>query len=371
MPRKTIEQIGSIGVVRDTPAHKLVDSAWSDAGNMRFDEKGAEALVGNLSLFSAASITPLWIQHFPSISNPHWVYGDLTSMWVFEGSTHTDITRLSGAYAGLDAERWQGTMLNGIGVFNNTVDIPQAWTVIAPGTDLVDLPNWTATRRCKSLRSFKNFLVALGMTDSGTFRPYRVVWSDSADAGTVPGSWDTTDPATDSREFDLAETSDFLVDQLILGDINIIYKENSTWGMQFIGPPFYFRFWKILSKSGLLHRDCVTNVPSGHLVVTQNDIILHSGQIESSRSIIDAKLRKWLFSAIDVGNFNNSFLVTNPLKNEVLFCFPEIGETYASLAIVWNWQDKSCGIRKLSPVTPFAAVGPLGSSIDDDEAWGV
>jgi len=371
MPRKTIEQLGSVGVVRDTPAHKLADSAWSDANNMRFSEKGAEALVGNLSVFSAASVTPLWIQAFPTVSNPHWAYGNLTAMWVFEGSTHTDITRVSGAYTGIASERWQGSMLNGVGIFNNAVDIPQAWNVIEPGTPLIDLPNWTSTRRCKSLRSFKNFLIALGMTDSGTARPYRVLWSDSADAGTVPGSWDSTDPATDSREFDLAETLDHLVDQLVLGDINIIYKENSTWGMQFIGPPFYFRFWKILSSSGILHRDCMVSVPSGHVVVTQNDIILHNGQRESSQSIINAKLRRWLFSVIDVSTFYNSFLIANPLENEVLFCFPEIGETFASLAVVWNWQYQSCGIRELSPVTPFAAIGPLGSTIDDDEAWGV
>lgn len=371
MPRRDIQLIGSPGVIRDTPAHKLNDAAFSDAKNMRFGEKGAESLVGNLSVFTAASITPLWIGFFPPITNPHWAYGDLASMWVFEGSTHSDITRASGAYGGDAGERWQSTVFNGIAIFNNTIDLPQAWNPVSPGTLLIDLPNWVTTRRAKSIRSFKNFLVALYLTDSGTARPYRVLWSDSADSGTVPGSWDSTDPATDSREFDLAETSDFLVDQLSMGDINIIYKEHSTWGMQFIGPPFYFRFWKILSKSGLLHRDCIANVPFGHVVVTQDDIIVHNGQVENSTSVLNAKLRRWLFSSIDVGNFVNSFLLVNPRKNEVLFCFPEIGETFASLAVVWNWQDKSLGVRELSPVTPFAATGPIGSSIDDDLEWGV
>ncbi len=370
MARKDIELIGSPGVVRDSPAHKIIDSAFSDAQNVRFGEKGAEALMGDMSIFSAASITPLWINVFPPLNNPHWVYGDLTKMFVFEGSTHTEITRASGVYAGNVAERWQATMFNGVAIFNNTIDLPQSWTPLTPATKLIDLPNWVTTRRAKSIRSFKNFLVALNLTDSGTERPYRVLWSDSADSGTVPGSWDSINPATDSREFDLAETSDFLVDQLTMGDVNIIYKETSTWGMQFIGPPFFFRFWKILSTSGLLHRDCVVNVPMGHVVVTQDDIIVHGGQIDGQRSILSAKLRRWLFSSIDVNNFFNSFLLSSPLQDQVYFCFPEIGETNATQAVVWNWREQSCGVRDLT-TTPFGAVGPIGSSLDDDIEWGV
>lgn len=367
--RKTVELIGSPGIVRDSPAHKIKDSAFSDGGNIRFGENGAESLVGDLEVFSSASITPLWIGFFPPITAPRWAYANLTEVWAYEGTTHTEITRISGDYNAIATERWQSTVFNGIGILNNTIDLPQAWTEFDPSTKLVDLPNWDSNRRAKSIRSFKNFLVALYMTDSSVERPYRVLWSDSADTGTVPGSWDSTDPATDSREFDLAETSDYLVDQLRMGDINIIYKENSTWGMQYIGPPFYFRFWKILSKSGLLHRDCVVNVPSGHAVITLDDVIVHSGQIDQSVSILDARMRRWLFGSIDTTNFRNSFLLSNPTKNEVYICFPSAGSTYADQAIVWNWQDKSLGARELTP-TPFGTVGPIGESIIDDVAWG-
>jgi hypothetical protein len=367
---KDVELIGSPGIILDSPAHKIVDSAFSAGKNMRFGDNGAESLVGDLEVFSTASITPLWVGFFPPITAPRWAYANLSEVWAYEGTTHTEITRVSGDYNGSSTERWQSTVLNGVGVLNNVLDLPQAWTNFEPTTPLVDLPNWVATRRCKSLRSFKNFLVALYLIDSGTERPYRVLWSDSANTGALPTNWDSTDPASDSREFDLAETSDYLVDQLSMGDINIIYKEHSTWGMQYIGPPYYFRFWKILSKNGLLHRDCMANVPFGHVVVTQNDMLVHSGQIERAESIINAKLRRWLFGSIDTTNFRNSFLMSNPTKNEVYFCFPEVGETYATLAVVWNWQDKSIGIRELTP-TPFGAVGPVGESIIDDLEWGV
>ena len=369
MARETINQIGSPGIIYDVPAHSLGPTAWTDGSNIRFGEDGVESFLGDQPTFSTASVSPLWIQFFPPITGPRWVYTTLTEAWCYQGSTHTEITRASGDYNAIATERWHSTMFNGIGILNNTIDVPQMWTDIDSTTALADLTNWTSTRRCKSLKSFKNFLVALYMTDSSVARPYRILWSDSADTGTVPGSWDSTDPTTDSREFDLAETSDYLVDQLALGDVNIIYKENSTWGMQYIGPPFYFRFWKILSKNGMLHRDCVVNVPFGHCVVTQDDIIVHSGAIEQSESIVDAKMRNWIFNTIDPDNFKNSFLLANPRSNEVLFFFPESGETYASIAVVWNYKYKSLGIRELSATIPFGSSGPVGESITDDPGW--
>lgn len=370
MATKDIELLESPGVVRDTPPHKLNDAAFSDGENIRFGDEGAEALTNDIETFSSAGFSPLWLQFFPPITAPLWVYASLTEVWVVENTTHTEITRVSGDYTAVAEERWQSAILNGIGVFNNSVDIPQAWNPIDSGTPLIDLPNWDSNRRAKCIRSFKNFLIALNMTDSGVNRPYRILWSDSADAGTVPGSWDSTDPTTDSREFDLAETSDYLVDQLPLGDVNIVYKENSVWGMQYIGPPFYFRFWKILSKNGLLHRDCVANVPFGHAVVTQDDIILHSGQVENFKSILTKSQRRWLFSAIDPSSFYNSFLVADPQKGELYFCFPELGSTYATMALIWNWRDKNIGFRTLLSI-PFAATGPVGASIIDDVEWGV
>lgn len=369
MPRITVEMLKSPGVVRDTPAHKLPPEAVTDAKNIRFSESGAEALVGDLDIFSTASITPLWLNFFPPITAPIWVYGNLTEMWAVENTSHTEITRSASDYNAIVTERWQAAVLNGAAVFNNTVDVPQGWAAFDSSTLLVDLPNWAGTRRCKSIRAFKNFLVALNMTDSGVSRPYRVLWSDSAVPGTLPGSWDSTDPTTDSREFDLAETSDHLVDQLSLGDINVIYKEHSTWGMQYIGPPYYFRFWKILSKNGLLARDLVANVPHGHIVVGQDDIIVHSAQIEQSQSILDKTMRKWLFSVIDSTNYKNSFIVPHARRNELYFCYPEIGETYANQALVWNWRDNNIGVRDLVS-TPFAAVGPIGESVAEDLEWG-
>jgi hypothetical protein len=206
------------------------------------------------------------------------------------------------------------------------------------------------------------------MTDSGQNRPYRIVWSSPAQPGAVPPSWDTADPAQAANEADLGQTSDHLVDQLILGDVNIIYKEATTWGMAYIGPPFWFRFWEILPDRGLLWRDCVAEFSGGHVLITQDDIVIHNGQFESDQSIIDRKLRRWLFRSIDATNYRSTYVLSYPAKNEIWFCFPEAGSTYASLALVWNWKSNAIGIRDL-PEAPFTAMGPVGETLATDLPW--
>ena len=369
MPLATIEVMESPGLVRDVPNQKLVEGAFTEVKNFRFNEQGAETILGDRSVLTEASFNPVWLQPFPPRTNPVWVYMSLTEAWTVDGSTHTEITRtVGGDYAAVAGERWHSDVLAGYAFFNNTVDVPQSWEAFDSSNALVNLANWDANRKCKSLRSFKNFLIALYMTDSGVERPYRVLWSNPAAPGTLPTSWDSSDPAQDANEIDLADTSDYLVDSLTLGDIHVIYKEASTWGMRFVGAPFIFQFWQILAHRGLLHRDCAVQYPGGHVVATQDDIIVHSGQLESAESIVNRRLRRWLFSAIDTTNFKNSFMFADSAKNEAWFCFPETGSTYANVALIWNWRQNSIGFRDLTP-TPFAAVGPIGDELVEDLAW--
>jgi hypothetical protein len=365
---KHVEMLGSPGLVRDLPEQHLVENAVTDAKNVRFNRYGVETMTGDRSIFSPASINPLWIQPFPPITAPIWVYANLAKVYAVEGTTHTEITNVGGDFSGSAQERWNSCVLAGFGFFNNTVDVPQSWANFSTSNDLEDLSNWTSTRRCKALRSFKNFLIALNMTDSGINRPYRILWSSPAAPGTVPPSWDSSDPAQEANEIDLSQTPDHLVDCLPLADINVVYKETSTWGMAFIGPPYYFRFWEILAHRGILHRDCAASFPRGHCVATQDDIIIHSGQLEGSQSIIDKKIRRWLFQSIDETNFRNCFMFTYPARNEVWFCFPESGNTYATLAIIWDYTTNSIGVRELVE-TPFISLGPVGESFVTDLIW--
>lgn len=372
MPTKTIEIFNGPGLVADLPLQHLSGNAVSSSKNMRFNEWGAEACASDRRLFTPPKVTPVvWTAAFPPIENPVWVYATLEYLYTVQGSTHISIVRSTGEgayYSGVASERWNSCALAGYAIFNNTIDLPQSWAGFNPAVRCSNLANWDITRRAKVIRSFKNFLVALNLTDSGVRRPYRILWSSPAKPGLLPPSWDSSDPAQAANEIDLSETSDKLVDCLRLSDINVVYKESSTWGMSYIGPPYYFNFWEILANRGLLHRDCCANYPGGHVVATQDDIIKHNGQKGSDESVIDKRLRKWIFSALDQNFYYNSFMFSYPARTEVWFCFPESGATYATIAVIWNWTTNSLSVRDLDSI-PFINMGPVGISVTEDLAW--
>lgn len=372
MTRLTVSKFGSPGFIGDADlaSYATQPQAFNEVRNVRFNSSGAAAFAGEQEVMSQAPITPLWLKAFPPIASPLWVYGDLTSLYAYDGA-HNDITRLAGPYSGSLAERWMGEMLNGIAVFNNTVDVPQVWTDIDASQRLVDDPNWPTDLRCKFLRPWGNFLFAGNLTQIGGVgagpKPFRVRWSDAAAPGTLPSSWAINDPTTFGGEKDLAGTDDEVVDGLELGDLFIVYKQKTAHAFWFIDRPDVFKNDKILNK-GLLWRDCVQTFPRGHFAVGLDDVYVHTGGKNSDQSLVEAKLRNWVFNQIDSSNYFNCYTYQHPRRNEIVFAFPEAGETYPTLGLVWNWVTNGIGVRDLHR-SPFIYPGAILVAVEDD-IWG-
>jgi hypothetical protein len=292
-------------------------------------------------------------------------------VYAYDGN-HNDITRISGIYSGSLSERWHGEVLNGIGVLNNTVDVPQMWTDFDASQKLENLANWPPDLRAKFLRPWKNFLFAGNLTQVGGAgagpRPFSVRWSQPAAPGTIPDSWDIANPAKQCGERDLAETDDYVVDAKELGSQMIVYKQKSAHAFNYIYPnPSVFASRSILSK-GILTRDCVQKFPKGHFCVGLNDIYIHTGAENSDVSIVETRLREWIFNQIDSSNYFYCYTYMQEKKSEICFAFPEAGETYPNVALVWNWVTNSIGVRDLHH-SPFIYPGAILVSVDDD-IWG-
>jgi hypothetical protein len=241
MARIRVDGFNRFGFVNDASPEDLPPAAFSYVRNARFSHLGVDTFEGESSIFSTPTVTPLWYKFFPPPATPLLVYGNLTKMYAYDGTTHTEITRVASNYAGNAAERWQGEVFQGVGIFNNVLDVPQHWSSFATGTKLIDLANWPANYKCRTLRPFKNFLFAMHPYESGVAKPYRVRWSHPAAPGTIPTSWDISDATKDAREVDLATTPGIIHDGLELGDQFIVYKEDSAYAFSYIGPPFIFR----------------------------------------------------------------------------------------------------------------------------------
>lgn len=257
-------------------------------------------------------------------------------------------------FTGAIDDRWTGGALGGILVMNNGVDVPQYWA--GDSKKLRTLPGWDSTERCQVLRVFKNYIVAFGITKNGVLNPNLFKWSVSAVPGAVPTSWNEADLTQDAGELDIAETPDLLVDALQLGDVLVVYKQRSAYAIRLIGQPFIFQVQRLPGDYGMMFRGCAAVIPDGHIVLASGDIVLNNGQ--GMKSIASGRMRRYLNNNIDTTNYKRAFVTSNPQDNEVLICFPEVGQTSCTKAIAWNWKDDTYGLRDLNNVN-YGAVGQI------------
>ncbi len=367
-----IDGCGDLGVSRDAFAPELPNNAWSDARNVRFREGYAEKMRGHSAPFGVPSAAPYHVQPLTTGSGRFWLYAGLHDLYYVDNqNVHRKITRASGTYSATEDSRWNGGTFAGIAILNNGVDVPQYWA----GSGLAqNLTAWPATLRAKVVRPFRQFLLALHCTKGGTTYPHMVKWSHSAsDPGSLPTSWDETDPTLDAGEYDLADDQTVIVDGLTLGDSFVVYKESAYYLVRSVGPPRIFEFYKLADNAGALGPNCVAAFPGGHVVLGQGDIWVHSGG--PPRSILDRVMRRWLFSQLDENTYVRSFVAANPLQNEIWTCFVPYGYGAATLALIWNWKDNTFTVRELPGVAhaDFGVVDTLAATAwdSDTDTWDV
>lgn len=370
-----VHDLGLYGIVKDIPAHELPPGAWSAGGNIRFRDGKVVRSLGHSQVFGTPSIAPYWAMHVQSTTDAMWLYANQTSIYATDGTTHANVSNASGYNMDLD-RLWSGGVLGGIPVITNGVEPPQFWATATLATLLANLTNWPAVTLCRDIKPFKNHLVALDITKAGVRYPHMIKWSHPADPGTVPSSWDETDATLDAGEKELDDVgSGFLMEGLALGDSLILYKEGSTWGMQYIGGVLVFRFYPILLTTGILSKHCSTLVQEGrlHFVATGNDVIVHDGR--DAKSVLDKRWRKYVQENINSDEFHKSFVVANEANKEAWFCFPTGSSTWPNLALIWNWKDNTIGVRTLPSNISFIAPGVVvsgaapGTWNPDSDTW--
>lgn len=367
MPRLDIDTLGAFGVARDEKDYRLDPAVWSDVLNTRCADGAVLSMSGRTQVFG----TPLQAPHFVvPVQTPNgamWVYMSLTDGFAYDGSTHAEITRAAGGdYNATHAMDINSTILGGILIINNGIDLPQFWANSTLATDLANLTNWDTSKRARVIRALGPFLVAAYITETGVIRPHKVLWSHPADPGSVPSSWDPSDPSKDSGETELPDVdSGVILDMKALRGQLFIYKGNSTWRMRYIGGQSIFAFDPFLETSGLLAPRCVGLIGDGqrHFVVTQDNVIAHDGN--TSIPLFDKRFRKYLFNQLDVANYTKSFVFTNFENKEMWFCYPTRGSTECNMAVLWNWIENT--INECEVDFRAASTGEVSTS--DTETW--
>lgn len=376
-PPIELRDMGRQGIIQDISPHMIPPTAFSDGKNMRFTERGIEKFLGDAdalgALFEDDELTETlaFVFNALGILGSFWIYTSLNKAYVYEGGVHSNITRQTAGndvdYNATNARDWNGTVLGGIPLLNNGVDIPQYWPNMTSATRLANLPDWPADTTAKLLRAVGPYLMMFNFIENGQAIPKGIWWSHFTDPGAIPSSWDYTDPTVDAARIELTDAKGGeILEAQLLGNNMIVYTSSSTHTLRFVGGTDIFGSDLLLSTSGVLASRCVAPFRKGaqHCVLTQDDVIVHAGS-KTSESVIESKMKRRLFNLMDVENYQNSFVFDSPQTQEVWIAFPEAGSVYPTLALIWNYQYNTCYFRDF----PFLSVDSGALVTAQDEAW--
>ena len=250
--------------------------------------------------------------------------------------------------ANTSSRRWTATNLNGLVVATNGFDTPQMWPLSAgipsTATPFRELQNWPSTYSCKSIRSFRTFLIGLNWNRDNQ-EPRLVKWSTEASYGAAPSTWDETDATLDAGEYELSDTAGDIIDGLPLGDSFLIYKEDAVYVMNYVGTPYIFSF-KLLSPTvGALSKEAIKEFDGGHFFIGNSDCYVCNGQTVTP--LLSNKDRRAMFEDLSGDNYQKCFVAADYVRNEMLACYPSANSAVVNKALIWNWKDNTFSFRDL------------------------
>lgn len=392
MPTIPIRTLGKIGVITDVNAADLPPEAVTDARNVRFSNGSiTNAHVWREALASPSGGTPVFMFSSSKVNDID-IMGYITSdgkvYHVYNGEA-ADMTPTAYTPAVTEATR-TFCYLQGVYYVNQEDRVPwyktanddsityAAWggeTYVTKGsmtyaatlsgaTQYANLPNWSANDRCKVLRAYKDFLVALNVTKTGVAKPNLVKWSNTALYGSVPDSWDPADLTKSAGENTLGEIQTDILDGMTLRNSFIIYAHDQAWVMEYTAGPEVFQFAKLFGGRGIVNTNCVVEVDGAHFVFDANDIYMHDG-VSPPKSVCSGRVRNKIFRNIDLTKSEAFFVHHAKATSELLFCFNSKASglkwqgadcTYCNVAAVYNYDSDTWTFHDLPNVTGMSSV---------------
>ena len=378
MPTIPIRSLGKIGVITDLNAVDLPPEAVSSARNVRFANGSiTNSHVWREAIASPSGTTPVLLFQGER-TNSYDILGYITKdgrVYHVTNGTADDVSISAYSPADSNAQRSFCTM-QGVYYVNQEDRVP--WYYKSTSTDYATLTNWDANHRCKVLRSFKDFLIALNITKSGVFYKNMVKWSDIAQYDTVPSSWDPADLTKSAGENTLGEIQNDLLDGLTLRNSFIIYSPTQAWSMEYTAGPDVFTFFKLYGDRGIIGTNCVVEVDGSHFVFDDDDIYAHDG-VSPPKSLCDKRVRTHIFRNMDLVKASSFFVYHEKAASEVWFCFNSREPTlkwsgadcqYCNYAAVYNYGEDTWTFHDLPNITSMTYVSwQLGRQYDSSSAF--
>ncbi len=373
MPLFRVNKAGAVGFIdqRDLRPHELPPEGWSSVSNARMLNGSAISVSPWTQIADLGAGTAHALDFLNSDSGPShlYVYLDDKIQSVDNNGFVTDVSKVGLVSEAWPKQVWITDQLNGIPISTNNRDAPQCfYNPSGPVTNLTlsqDFPNWQSAVTAKIVVAYKNFIVALNIVDTDAF-PNMVWWSDAAEDGKMPASWDYTDPQNLSGRTTLGAEAGAILGAAVLRDSLFIYTEYSTYRMDFIGGQFIMRFTRVFQNSGIFGPRCVAKYGESHFVITKSDIIIHDGQ--QMTSVGDMKVRNRFFEGISDADFNKVWVSTYLRFSEVWVGVPNSSDDTFNVCVPWQSDESVWSVRAL-PDSRYMKELPILEASAFDDSW--
>ncbi|MGL5015519.1 MAG: hypothetical protein ACRC6V_14725 [Bacteroidales bacterium] len=375
-----VRRVGSLGVIRDLPSFELPPEAWSDSRNVRFAENRIEKMGGYFPVLTEGMPDEPPLAILTRNNTQDQIYGTADSIYMVNGRQHSNVSQLIDnpafdknkpesdenpkyIHMKYDADpenTWYYTTLSNAVVMNNPRNNPQG---LRPGdATFVELPGWGKPNKDSEtvvewqagrIRSYKNYLVALDMTEGAQTNPQRVRWSNVAFVNSLPPDWIEDDEARDGGFNDLTDANGRILDGVPLRDSFVIYTDQETYLMEYVGGVMIFNFKKLFSDSGILAPECAVEFEQQHFVISKDDIFVHNGS--SKKPVASGRVKQYLIDEISSVNPYATKLFAYTPRKEIWITYVGPGQTagdprdpsvvpdpdrpwQCNKCAIWNWE---------------------------------
>ena len=376
-PTVKVQTIGSIGANFDLASHELPVNAFTAGKNFHcLDGKISPFNIGRfltlpfieLSTISWALYNNQWddnVYSWDNVPEPVLNYDAGNVLFVntgevryyvmpcryrviaYDGTSWQDIAL--DANISVDESLWTSCAFGSLAVVNN----PESWPAyfsIVNGTTLTPL-DFSLRHTFKFLnyafrviKSHKNFLFALNLTENGTSYPTSYRWSHPADENGLPFTWDETDLSAIAGKASISGISGAILDGCSLNDYFVIYSENAINILEYVGGEFIWQRREVLRDIGILNTGCVVEYNGLNFLITNSDIVQFDGV--NIKSLVKGRWLKKVKDLLSAPNGKKSKVYVDRAASEIWFCFTG-DSAILKIAIVYNTQEDSLSLVDL------------------------
>lgn len=322
MPRVRLDNLGEHGLITDIHPTQLPPNVVNILNNAICEEGSIEHCGGERKLINI-NVKPKYHYVYtpPTGSETYFVVSDGYKLHGY-GLDGSFVDLLTGQGGDALGGAVTFTTLNGILVCNSTtngawfvdLDIGQNELILQP------LPGWGIDWRCEHIVAYKYYLVALGASIStGEKFPFYVRWSNSADPGSIPSTWEIL-ASNDAGDNQLADTDGKIITGVKVGNSLWIVKEDAIYAMNWVGGQYIFQFTKLTGNIGSRLIQGATEFGNGIALLGMDDIYFFDGA--NIRSLVSNKIKKRLFSLLGPDKWKNAQISSCYNRSRLLVAAP-------------------------------------------------